>query len=150
MINFHTKTVRQGINKAYLKVAIKRADLDAFKEKATIYLNNLEQAEGESEEHFKGYLKDFLQNTFYSNAEKLVNTSDRIDLAIYSGKSTSSSVDVIIEAKRPGNKAEMISKEKLNQKALQEALHYYFDEREKGNDSIKQVVITNYTEFFIF
>tara|TARA_R110002124_G_scaffold97014_1_gene241775 strand:+ start:1952 stop:5731 length:3780 start_codon:yes stop_codon:yes gene_type:complete len=150
MINFQTKTVRQGINKAYLKVAIKRADLDAFKEEATIYLKNLEQAEGESEEHFKGYLKDFLQNTFYSNAEKLVNTSDRIDLAIYSGKSNSSSVDVIIEAKRPGNKAEMISKDKLNQKAFQEALHYYFEERQKGNDNIKQVVITNYTEFFIF
>jgi hypothetical protein len=150
MINFQTKTVRQGINKAYLKVNVKQGDLNTFKDEATTYLNNLKQAQGESEEHFKGYLKDFLQDAFYSNEEKLVNTSDRIDLAIYSGKSKSTTVDVIIEAKRPDNKAEMISKDKLNQKAFQEALHYYFDEREKGNDSIKQVVITNYTEFFIF
>ncbi|OAN62908.1 hypothetical protein A8B79_01390 [Balneola sp. EhC07] len=150
MINFQTKKVRQGINKAYLKVNVKQGDLNTFKDEATTYLNNLKQAQGESEEHFKGYLKDFLQDAFYSNAEKLVNTSDRIDLAIYSGKSKSTSVDVIIEAKRPDNKSEMISKDKLNQKAFQEALHYYFDEREKGNDSIKQVVITNYTEFFIF
>jgi adenine-specific DNA-methyltransferase len=150
MINFQTKKVRQGINKAYLKVNVKQGDLNTFKDEATTYLNNLKQAQGESEEHFKGYLKDFLQDAFYSNAEKLINTSDRIDLAIYSGKSKSTSVDVIIEAKRPDNKSEMISKDKLNQKAFQEALHYYFDEREKGNDSIKQVVITNYTEFFIF
>lgn len=150
MINFQTKTVRQGINKAYLKVNVKQGDLNTFKDEAATYLNNLKQAQGESEEHFKGYLKDFLQDAFYSNAEKLVNTSDRIDLAIYSGKSKSTTVDVIIEAKRPDNKSEMISKDKLNQKAFQEALHYYFDEREKGNDSIKQVVITNYIEFFIF
>lgn len=149
-MQLHIKTVRQGINKAYLKVTIKRANLDYFKEAGTIYLNYLDHAEGESEEHLKGYLKDFLSNTFYTSEEKLVNTSDRIDLAIYSGKTTSSSVDVIIEAKRPDNKSEMISRDKFNQKALHEALHYYFDEREQGNDGIKQVIITNYREFFIF
>ncbi|WP_421774230.1 DUF7149 domain-containing protein [Gracilimonas sp.] len=149
-MQLQTKTVRQGINKAYLKVNVKRADLDAFKLEATKYLNQIEEAGSESEEHLKGYLKDFLSKSFYEGEEKLVNTSDRIDLAIYSGKTTSSSVDVIFEAKRPDNKAEMISKENPNRKALQEALHYYFDQRESGNDDLKQVVITNYIEFFIF
>ncbi|WP_428235157.1 DUF7149 domain-containing protein [Gracilimonas sp.] len=149
-MQLQTKTVRQGINKAYLKVNVKRADLDAFKIEATRYLDQIEEAGSESEEHLKGYLKDFLSRSFYEGEEKLVNTSDRIDLAIYSGKTTSSSVDVIIEAKRPDNKAEMISKDNPNRKALQEALHYYFDQRESGNDDLKQVVITNYIEFFIF
>lgn len=149
-MQLQTKTVRQGINKAYLKVNVKRADLDAFKIEATRYLNQIEEAGSESEEHLKGYLKDFLSRSFYEREEKLVNTSDRIDLAIYSGKTTSSSVDVIIEAKRPDNKAEMISKDNPNRKALQEALHYYFDQRESGNDDLKQVVVTNYIEFFIF
>ncbi|MBO6586048.1 MAG: class I SAM-dependent DNA methyltransferase [Gracilimonas sp.] len=149
-MQLQTKTVRQGINKAYLKVNVKRADLDAFKIEATRYLNQIEEAGSESEEHLKNYLKDFLSRSFYEREEKLVNTSDRIDLAIYSGKTTSSSVDVIIEAKRPDNKAEMISKDNPNRKALQEALHYYFDQRESGNDDLKQVVVTNYIEFFIF
>ncbi len=149
-MQLQTKTVRQGINKAYLKVNVKRADLDRFKEQATAYLNQVEEAGSESEEHLKGYLKDFLSKAFYEAEEKLVNTSDRIDLAVYSGKTTSSSVDVIIEAKRPDNKAEMISKENPNRKALQEALHYYFDQRESGNDDIKHVIVTNYIEFFIF
>ncbi|MDR9417235.1 MAG: hypothetical protein RI564_13190, partial [Gracilimonas sp.] len=149
-MHLQTKTVRQGINKAYLKVTIKRADLDHFKQEATTYLNNLVQAEGESEEHLKGYLRDFLQNSFYNNEERLVNTSNRIDLGIYSGKTKSSTLEVLIEAKKPGNTREMITKENANAKALQEALLYYFEEREAGNEDIKQVITTNYTEFFFF
>ncbi|MAO66084.1 MAG: restriction endonuclease [Balneola sp.] len=150
MIQLQTKTVRQGINKAYLKVNVKRADLDAFKEKATAYLNNLAQAEGKDEEHHKAYLRDFLKDTFYSKEERLVNTSRNVDLGIYSGKTTSSTLEVIIEAKKPDNTREMISKDDPNAKALQEALLYYFEEREAGNEDLKQVVITNYTEFFLF
>ena len=36
---------------------------------------------------------------------------------------------VIIETKKPGNKAEMISPDKPNAKALHELLHYYMQER---------------------
>ncbi|WP_234572358.1 type IIG restriction enzyme/methyltransferase [Rhodohalobacter sp. 614A] len=149
-MNLHTTTVRQGINKAYLKVTIKRADLDHFKEEATAYLKSLSHAEGESEEHLKGYLRDFLQNSFYNKEERLVNTSNRVDLGIYSGKTKSSILEVLIEAKKPGNTREMITQENGNAKALHEALLYYFEEREGGNEDIKQVVITNYTEFFFF
>lgn len=145
-----TKTVRQGINKAYLKVNVKRADLDAFKEEATTYLNNLDQAEGKDEEHHKAYLRDFLKDTFYSKEERLVNTSRNVDLGIYSGKSTSSALEVIIEAKKPDNTRGMITRENPNAKALHEALLYYFEEREGGDEDIKHVVITNYTEFFFF
>jgi CRISPR/Cas system CMR-associated protein Cmr5 small subunit len=88
-MQFQTNTVRQGINKAYLKVHVKRGDLDTFKTQANAYLNQVDEAGGESEEHLKGYLKDFLANSFYQQEKRLVNTSDRIDLAIYSGKAIS-------------------------------------------------------------
>lgn len=83
-----TKPAKKGINKAYQKVHVKRADLDAFKNEATTYLYNLSQADGESEEHLKNYLRDFLSQTFYSRENRLVNTSSYVDLGIYSGKSS--------------------------------------------------------------
>lgn len=144
------KTLKQGINKAYLKVLVNRTDLDTFKNEATAYLNDLSQADGESEEHLKNYLRDFLLNTFYRAEERLVNTSSYVDLSIYSGKTISSNLEVIIETKMPGNQAEMISRNKLNAKAFHQALHYYFVERENGNEDLKHVIITNYTEFFVF
>ncbi|MTI87374.1 MAG: hypothetical protein FH748_05335 [Balneolaceae bacterium] len=150
MIQLQTKTVRQGINKAYLKVNVKRADLDGFKEEATAYLNNLDQAKGKDEEHHKAYLRDFLKNTFYAKEERLVNTSRNVDLGIYSGKTTSSTLEVVIEAKKPDNLRGMITTDNPNGKALHEALLYYFEKRESGNDDLKQVVITNYNEFFLF
>lgn len=152
MIELQTKSVRQGINKAYLKIHVNRGDLDLFKKRAAAYLYNLAEAKGteEDEEHQKAYLRDFLKETFYEGEGRLVNTSKKIDLSIYSGKTTSSTVEVIVETKLPANKSEMMTKDNLNAKSFQQALHYYFEERESGNDDLKHVVITDYTEFFFF
>jgi hypothetical protein len=50
----------------------------------------------------------------------------------------------MIEAKKPGNKNEMISRGNINGKAIQELLLYYLRERITNNNlEIKRLVITN-------
>jgi hypothetical protein len=70
---------------------------------------------------------------------------------IHISKDTNSNVGVIIEAKRPSNKSEMLSKTNLNKKALQELVLYYLRERVTNkNLDIKNLIVTNINEWFIF
>ena len=56
-----------------------------------------------------------------------------------------------MEAKKPTNKSEMISRENLNAKAFQELVLYYLRERITHKTlEIKQLVATNINEWFIF
>lgn len=58
---------------------------------------------------------------------------------------------VIIEAKRPSNKGEMLSKDNLNKKALQELVLYYLRERiTHKNLEVKHLIVTNINEWYIF
>ncbi|MGS4346422.1 Eco57I restriction-modification methylase domain-containing protein [Myroides odoratus] len=103
----------------------------------------------ESEEHLKEPIKRFFQHTFYER--NLVNTKDRIDLAIYLGQHSDSDIGVLIEAKRPSNKVEFISEKSLNKKALHELLLYYLRERiDQKNNNIKHLIVTNGVEWFFF
>ncbi|QCX00114.1 hypothetical protein FGM00_08355 [Aggregatimonas sangjinii] len=104
---------------------------------------------GESEEHIKSHFKDFFTNTFYNN--NYINTKERIDLAIYLDGTANSDVGVIIEAKKPSNKAEFLTENNLNRKALQELLLYYLRERvDNENNNIKHLIATNGYEWYLF
>jgi hypothetical protein len=60
-------------------------------------------------------------------------------------------VGVIIEAKKPTNKGEMLTQEKINVKAFQELVLYYLRERiTQKNLEIKHLVATSINEWFIF
>jgi adenine-specific DNA-methyltransferase len=60
-------------------------------------------------------------------------------------------VGVIIEAKKPSNKAEMVKPDNLNCKAFQELVLYYLRERiTHKNLEIKHLVATNIFEWYIF
>ncbi|OGU13782.1 MAG: hypothetical protein A2076_15400 [Geobacteraceae bacterium GWC2_53_11] len=76
---------------------------------------------GEHEEHLKNIVSDFLKDTWYKQTNE-INTSGRTDLVIHNGKSSSDTVGVLIEVKRPDNNSEMISPDKPNTKALHELL----------------------------
>jgi hypothetical protein len=70
---------------------------------------------------------------------------------IHNGNKAKNTVGVIIEAKKPTNRAEMLSKEKLNVKAFQELVLYYLRERiTQKNLEVKYVIATNINEWFIF
>jgi hypothetical protein len=107
------------------------------------------QPKDESEEHLKNNLRDFLRDTFYIDSNA-INTKDKKDLVIHIGKSTDTDVAVIIEAKRPSNKNEMVSADNANKKALHELILYYLTERNaKENVQLKQLVVTDINQWFI-
>ncbi|MEQ9308116.1 MAG: TaqI-like C-terminal specificity domain-containing protein [Balneolaceae bacterium] len=143
-----TLKVRQGINKAYLKVKPNRTDIDQFKASLIQLIDRTNDVE--SEEFHKNLIADFLKETYYSPSH-FINTKGRNDLVIHNGKDPSSSVGVIIEAKKPTNKTEMLSKDNINYKAFQELILYYLRERIfHKNLEIKYLIATNINEWFIF
>ncbi|WP_156900354.1 DUF7149 domain-containing protein [Flavobacterium filum] len=139
---------RKALNKAFLKIKPNRSGIELFKSNLILLLNSC--SEKESEEFHKNLIADFLKNTYYS-PNHFINTKGRNDLVIHTGKEASSQVGVIIEAKSPANKAEMLSEKNLNSKALQELVLYFLRERiTHKNLEIKHLVATNLNEWFIF
>ncbi len=138
----------KSLNKAYLKEKVSRNNIETFKTNLKILLSKINEAE--SEEHHKYPVADFLKDTWYKDLYE-INTKGRTDFVIHNGKNTKDPVGVIIEVKRPTNKAEMITAAKPNVKAMHELVFYYLRERiEAGNTDVKRLVITNVYEWFIF
>lgn len=139
---------RKALNKAFLKVKPNRTEIEGFKTNLIQLLDRINDTE--SEEFHKNLVIDFLKKTYY-DPNHFINTKGRNDLVIHNGTNASSSVGVIIEAKKPTNKSEMISREKLNAKAFQELVLYYLRERiSHKNLEVKYLVATNINEWFIF
>ena len=123
---------RQSLNKAFLKIKPVRSEIESFKTNLVLLLDKISviesQPKDESEEHLKNDLRDFLRDTYYRDSNA-INTKDKKDLVIHLGKTTDSEVGVIIEAKRPSNKSEMLTKDNINVKAFHELILYYLRER---------------------
>lgn len=139
---------KKALNKAFLKVKPNRSDIEGFKTNLITLLDRINDTE--SEEFHKNLVSDFLKKTYY-DPNHFINTKGRNDLVIHNGQNANSTVGVIIEAKKPTNKTEMISTQKLNAKALQELVLYYLRERiTHKNLEVKHLVATNINEWFIF
>lgn len=139
--------------KAFLKQRPSESERDKFKNHLIALLDKIsvieKQPKDESEEHLKNNLRDFLRDTYYIDSNA-INTKDKKDLVIHIGKSTDTDVAVIIEAKRPSNKNEMVSADNANKKALHELILYYLTERNaKENVQLKQLVVTDINQWFI-
>ncbi len=146
--NFHILKPRKALNKAFLKVKPNRLEIEHFKANLIQLIDRSNEIE--SEEFHKNLVTDFLKKTYY-DPNHFINTKGRTDLVIHNGNKAKSSVGVIIEAKKPTNRAEMISREKINVKAFQELVLYYLRERiTHKNLEVKYVVATNINEWFIF
>ncbi|MCK9204422.1 MAG: Eco57I restriction-modification methylase domain-containing protein [Bacteroidales bacterium] len=141
------KSPRKSLNKAYLKVKPLRSEIELFKKNLIGLLDGLDETE--SEEHNKNDLVTFLKNTFYQ--QFYVNTKERTDLVIHSGPDSKSLPGIMIEAKKPSNKSEMIRPDNLNAKAFHELILYYLRERiTNHNLEIKHLIVTNIYEWFVF
>src|SRR5690606_20166975 len=80
----------------------------------------------------------------YYDPNHFINTKGRNDLVIHNGDKANSSVGVILEAKKPTNRTEMITVDNLNRKAFQELVLYYLRERiTQNNLETKHLIITN-------
>ncbi|SDD45974.1 Type II restriction/modification system, DNA methylase subunit YeeA [Algoriphagus faecimaris] len=139
---------RKALNKAFLKVKPNRTEIEGFKANLIQLLDRTNDTE--SEEFHKNLVIDFLKKTYY-DPNHFINTKGRNDLVIHNGDKAKSTVGVIIEAKKPTNRTEMISSDKLNAKAFQELVLYYLRERiTQNNLETKHLIITNINEWFIF
>ncbi|HOI31336.1 MAG: hypothetical protein PHG67_14050 [Bacteroidales bacterium] len=139
---------RKALNKAFLKVKPNRTAIEAFKSNLIQLLERTNDTE--SEEFHKNLVSDFLKKTWYE-PKHFINTKGRNDLVIHNGEDTKSRVGVIIEAKKPTNKSEMVTTEKLNAKAFHELMLYYLHERISLNNlEVKHLIVTNSYEWFIF
>ncbi len=141
----------KALSQALRKFKPLRKDINHFKTGLAACLNNISIAEEnkEHEENFKKYIADFLKNSLYQ--DHLINTKERIDLAIYSGQDANSHISVLIEVKRPSNTSEFPTANNINKKALHELLLYYLQERvDKQNNNIKHLIATNGYEWYLF
>ena len=139
---------RKALNKAFLKVKPIRVEIENFKTNLITLLDTTNDKE--SEEFHKNLVSDFLKDTYYKQ-NYFINTKGRNDLVIHNGNNAKTTVGVIIEAKKPTNKSEMISAKRLNVKAFQELVLYYLRERiTHKNLDVKHLVATNINEWFIF
>jgi hypothetical protein len=139
---------RKALNKAFLKVKPNRTEIEGFKTNLITLLDRTNETE--SEEFHKNLVSDFLKDTYYKQ-NHFINTKGRNDLVIHNGQNANSTVGVILEAKKPTNKSEMITTKKLNAKAFQELVLYYLRERiTHKNLEVKHLVATNINEWFIF
>ena len=146
--SFNILKPRKALNKAFLKVKPNRSQIERFKDNLKELLDRTNDTE--SEEFHKNLVTDFLKKTYY-DPDHFINTKGRNDLVIHNGNKAKSTVGVIIEAKKPTNRAEMISKEKINVKAFQELVLYYLRERiSQKNLEVKYVIATNINEWYIF
>ncbi len=139
---------KKALNKAFLKLKPSRIEIELFKTNLITLLHRSNDTE--SEEFHKNLVSDFLKDTYYKK-NHFINTKGRNDLVIHNGQNAHSSVGLILEAKKPTNKAEMMSTKQLNTKAFQELVLYYLRERiTHKNLEIKHLVATNISEWFIF
>jgi len=142
--------IKESLNKAFVKVRPERVAIETFKTNLIRLLDAIKANPTETEEFLKNLVSDFLKKTWYGE-NYFINTKDRMDLVVHNGKNTETPVGVIIEAKKPSNKQEMISRNNLNAKAMQELLLYYFRETvDNKNLELKHLIITNTVEWFVF
>jgi adenine-specific DNA-methyltransferase len=139
---------RIALNKAFIKVKPTRTEIELFKTNLIQLLDRIDDKE--SEEFHKNLVADFLKKTYY-DPNYFINTKGRNDQVIHNGTDAKTTVGVIIEAKKPTNKSEMITRTNLNAKAFQELVLYYLRERiTQKNIEVKHLVATNINEWFIF
>ena len=141
-------TPKQSLNKAYLKEKISRSAIELFKLHFTALTEKIND-KGD-EEHLKSLIADFLKLTYYNQSQHQIGPIGKNDLVIHAGKSPADPYGVILEVKSPVNKAEMITGEKANVKAIHELVLYYLDERiARNRNELKQLIVTNIYDWYI-
>ena len=139
------------------KVTLSADNFASFKSAFKSYVDKVKVAIGnnENEEHIKNIINDFLRMSFYSDAKFSINTDGNIDSAI----KENGELMAIIETKAPQNKAEMITENHLNRKALHEAVYYFLERavdttKSKAmisvNCQIRRLIITDGLNWFLF
>lgn len=149
MANIKLKDYLKTHHKSYISHKIERTDFVKYLQNLRIaYAQILEAVKtNATEENIKNTVINFIKDTFYTDRKDIqINAFNNIDYAI----KKNDNIEVIMEFKKPSNKAEMITCDNLNKKALHEAIKYFYDEKHKGNYHIKNIIISDGISYFIF
>lgn len=88
-------------------------------------------------------IESFLKNTFSYHTR----SRDNIDLAIL----VDDKVNVLIEVKAQNNQKEFNKSQDFPlAKALAEAIFYFLKERNKGNNSIRHIIVCTYCKYYVY
>ena len=138
--------IKAIVKKASLYRNISQDSIDLFKKEIKTYFDFLN--DHQTEETQKGFLKTFLEHTYYKEKYLIVGDENRKDLAILGAYDTLAKTNVFIETKSTTSD-EMIKKDDLRAKAFYETILYYMNERHDRNDELKHIIITNMKEWCI-
>ncbi len=142
------KTPQESLDKPLLRFRPREMEFERFKAELAALTSKIDEAEREDNQEI--HVQNFFRDAYYRGISE-VNKKGAIDLAIHLTTDKRSPVGVIIEAKRPGNRAEMLSVDTPNTKALHELVLYFMRERvDAGNIEIRYLAATNINEWFIF
>ncbi|AFM05887.1 Eco57I restriction endonuclease [Bernardetia litoralis DSM 6794] len=138
----------QSLNQAYRKEHVEAKEFERF---ADALEKLLEEMEKQRENNTQFLMADFLKDAYYKNLHAINPSADSdIDTVIHHQDTQKSPVGVMIENKKP-NSNEFITKDDFNKKSFHQLIYYYLIERiEEKNIEIKNLVITDVYEWFIF
>ena len=142
-------TPKQSLLKGYLKAAVKRDEIQLFKDKLRFLLERINPSE--TEEYNKNLFMQFLNQTYYTAQGSLVNTYGKTDLAIYKEDADKGLTPVVLFEFKGPDRPDMISRSDFKQKGMYELILYYLrEEMGKGNHDITHLVVTDCRQLFIF
>ena len=151
-LEFESLSLKDFLNAFYKEYADFQAEnKQELKDKLESYKQNYEQNKNQNEPAIvANALAPLFESLGFQTkfAHKHKGNSE-IDLALLKD----SNVEILIEAKKPDNVAEMFKADKPNCKALHECILYYFRERENGlnrNTNIQFIIITDFYQFYLF
>lgn len=142
------KKPREFINPLLSKKNVSAAGFEAFKTNFSNYKSavDAQHAGKQSEPNIvSNALKPFIESLGFVSTLYSQKGQSGIDLAIVHNSMPA----VIFEAKKHGS-LEMISGANINTKAFQESVLYFMRERDKGNQALCHIVITDFYNWFIF
>ncbi len=127
---------------------IDKNSYDTFKQSLEKYTKSLKEqlAAKQSEPNIvTNALKPFFDSLNYTSQAHSQSGQSGIDLAVIKNNKPV----VIVEAKAANSK-DMITSEDVNKKAFHEAILYFMRERDKGNDGLFHIIITDFYNWFVF
>ena len=144
------ENVLKQYDRRYYNLKVKESVASTFVQNVNYYIKVVNAAveKRESEEHIKNLTNQFLKTSLYSGSRYEINTDKRIDSVI----KVDGCIQAMIETKKPNNRAEMVSENDINVKALHEIIFYYMVQtrdvtrakvRRKSEVEIRRLIITD-------
>ncbi len=120
--------------------------LSDFQKNINALLKELDKSVNKKEElSERTYIMNFMKSLDYNDVE-FGYEKDKIDLLI----KVDDKIEVLFETKSSNETRDMVSIDNLNVKPLHQIIYYFMQERLSGNNSLKNLVITNGYNWYVF